>query len=148
MKVSLLLIAMLVALLATACGDTDTPGPRMRPGQDCGRCHAATSTGEVGPTWSAGGTVFSDPQADALAGLVGVMVRLTDNDGVVHETTTNDVGNFYFAEAFAPPLRVELIHNGKSTKMAGEAPSGYCAACHTATNPLGPPGRVFVDDAR
>jgi mono/diheme cytochrome c family protein len=143
------LTGLLVA--ATACGpapapqiDTTTPGPLMRPGQDCGRCHSATSTGEVGPTWSAAGTIYADPQAEPLEGVEGVIVRLTDADGVVLEATTNEVGNFWFSSLLTPPLQVELIHDGRSTKMAGLAPSGYCAACHTAKDPLGPPGRVFI----
>ncbi len=135
-----------------ACGDgaepynPNAPGPNMRPGQDCGRCHSSSNSGdEVGPTWSAAGTIYLDPQADALAGAAGVVVRLTDSLGVVHETTTNDVGNFFFEEGFDPPFDVELVHEGRSTRMSGRAPSGYCAACHTAVNPLGPPGRVFVE---
>jgi hypothetical protein len=149
--------AFLLAVL-TACGeaptdetnaansgiDTTLPGPFMRPGQDCGRCHSSTSTGDVGPTWTAAGTIFADPQADAEAGVQGVLVRLTDSEGRTRETTTNEVGNFWFATELVPPLQVELVHNGTVTRMASPAPSGYCAACHTAVNPLGPPGRVFV----
>jgi hypothetical protein len=128
--------------------DTTRPGPLMRPGQDCGRCHSATSTGDVGPTWTAAGTIFADPQADSLAGVEGVLVRLTDSEGRTRETTTNQVGNFWFDAELAPPLQVELVHNGVVTRMGSPAPSGYCAACHTAVNPLGPPGRVFVPGAR
>lgn len=145
----------LALVAAAACGtappddssdpiDTTTPGPFMRPGQDCGRCHSSTSTGDVGPTWTAAGTIYAEPQGDALAGVEGVLVRLTDSEGRTRETTTNKVGNFWFDEELVPPLQVELVHNGTVTRMGRPAPSGYCAACHTAVNPLGPPGRVFV----
>lgn len=144
-------LALALALAGVlGCGDDPTaPGPRMRPGADCGRCHSATSTSPRGPTWSAAGTIYAAPKAEAFAGLRGVTVRLTDAQGRVAETVTNDVGNFYFAEELEPPFAVLLERDGVETAMPIPAASGYCAACHTAERPLGgAPGRVFllVDD--
>lgn len=137
---------LLICLAGTGCGDERTaPGPLMRPGEDCGRCHSATSTSPRGPTWSAAGTIYAEPKADALAGLVGVTVRLTDAHGRVAETVTNEAGNFYFPEELAAPFDVVIERDGVQAVMPIPAASGYCAACHTAERPLGgAPGRVFL----
>jgi mono/diheme cytochrome c family protein len=139
-------------IAVVSCGDGSSPdaydphlpGPLMRPGQDCGRCHSDAGGAESGPPWSAAGTIYGTPDADAGDGVAGVVVRLTDSTGRTRETTTNEVGNFWFEEPLEPPLIVELVHAGNTTRMSSPAPSGYCAACHTAVDPLGPPGRVFV----
>jgi mono/diheme cytochrome c family protein len=139
------LLAVFTVVL-TACDSTNVPGPAMRPGQDCGRCHGGTGE-EQGPLWAAAGTIYAAPQADANDGLEGVTVTLTDDTGRSVSTTTNEVGNFWFDEDMQPPFTVELSHQGVTTRMGGPAPSGYCAACHTAERPLGPPGRVFISAA-
>jgi hypothetical protein len=134
---------MIGTCLVGACDTSNLPGPTMRPGQDCGRCHGGTGS-EQGPLWAAAGTIYASPQADKNDGLEGVTITITASDGTTATTTTNEVGNFWFDADMQPPFTVELTHQGRSARMQGPAPSGYCAACHTAENPLGPPGRVFI----
>lgn len=118
----------------------DEESPNMNPGQDCIACHAS---GE-GPTFTIAGTVmgdFADP--DDCNGVEGMIVRITDADGVLIELTSNAAGNFYSTKAVAMPYTAEVEGaDGVIGTMSGEQTSGACGSCHTAEGAEGAPGRV------
>lgn len=148
-RTSLWLLTMTWASL-TGCGptvpDREEPGPFMRPGDNCLRCHSANS-GTGAPVWSAGGTVYAKPDAAESEGVEGAVVTLTDATGKVVELTTNAVGNFYTPEPLATPFGVSLSYRGQSIDMPFPPPAGSCNACHDHPDPVGnppPPGRIYV----
>jgi hypothetical protein len=141
------------ALLLSACGDaggarTDSsatePGPFMRPGENCLRCHSPTSdTGA--PIWTAGGTVFARKDADRDEGVPGALVVITGANGERVELTTNAAGNFYTRKSLTKPYRVAITYEGRTKEMPVDAPAGSCNACHSWPDPSGgAPGRIYV----
>lgn len=115
--------------------------PDMNPGASCVACHA---TGE-GPNYAIAGTVMGDyADPDDCNGIAGVIVRLTDADGGVHELTTNDAGNFYKKDGIPLPYTAEIESADGVREMAAAQTDGDCAACHTAEGAGGAPGRILA----
>lgn len=134
-----LLGALSLATLATACEppiDRTANGEFMRAGQNCLSCHA-DGFGEEAPPWSAAGTVYASDDADALDGLEGVKVTITDESGETRETTTNAVGNFWIPDGLTAPFDVTLSYEGRTVSMPFAAPAGSCNACHAHPDPVG-----------
>ena len=121
------------AALATAmllvAGCVPDHGPLMRPGSDCLGCH----DGDTAKRWTAAGTWAGQ----------GNRVDIQDASGKSFTLTTNQVGNFYTAEALAFPLQVSV--NGAA--MPGGLTvdqGGSCNRCHAngaETGPLMAPGQ-------
>jgi hypothetical protein len=129
--------------------DPNTPGPLMRPGQNCLRCHGPNREAASKP-WSAGGTVYPSPDSPVDKGMAGVSVLLVDAAGKRVTLTTNAVGNFYTAEPLKGPINVTLEKDGKVKKMPRGAPAGSCGACHSYPDPTGDgvsmaEGRVYLN---
>lgn len=148
-KTNIILSSAFAAAFALgACGsdgealrDPTVPGPLMMPGDNCLRCHNPISdTGA--PPWSAGGTVFPSTDSALEDGVQGAVIEITDAQGKVVRLTTNEVGNFYTAEALEAPLRVALEHGGKRIEMPVDAPAGSCNACHSIPPVGNAPGRI------
>ncbi|WP_437917321.1 hypothetical protein WME73_25120 [Sorangium sp. So ce302] len=117
-----------------------TPGPLMRPGDNCLRCHNPVAN--TAPPWSAAGTVYDAPDADRNDGVAGVTVIVSDAGGKSVALVTNEAGNFHTAEALVNPLRIRLEYEGRSIEMSIEAPAGSCNACHADPPVGGAPGRI------
>lgn len=130
-------------LCAAACGVPEN-NPGMEPGQDCMSCHsAAAKTGA--PEWTAAGTLFAAPDAQAAGGIEGGKIYLTDAAGRSYTLTTNAAGNFYLAEQLAFPLaRAEAEFRGRRMAMVAQPPNGACNSCHTVPAANDAPGRLFV----
>lgn len=119
-------------------------GPLHRPGQPCLLCH----DGALGdpPAFSVAGTVFNDPVD--LGGADGVIVSLTDNNGIPYMATTNTAGNFYVTpDQWSPAFPLKVIIIGANTERIMQSEigrDGACASCHV--NPAGPssPGVVCL----
>ena len=141
--------------LACASGDDDeladsvntTPGPTMRPGENCLRCHNPLGEAKT-RVWSAAGTVFPMLDAERTEGVAAVDVVFSDENGkVVTTVTTNDVGNFYTAAPLPDPFFVRLEFEGERIEMPCAPPAGSCNACHSK-NPVGfAPGRIYLPGA-
>lgn len=121
-----------------------TPGPLMRAGDNCLRCHR--ENGEAQNLWTAAGTVYATPEADRDDGLENVQVILEDSSGKVVTLTTNAAGNFYTAEPLLPDYRVRVERNGKSLAMSFSPPAGSCNACHSIPPVGNAPGRIFAPE--
>lgn len=143
-------------------------GSRMRPGQNCLRCHQdnPTAPGAVqGPTWTAAGTIFANADSKSTDGVGRVHVKMTDADGRIVEVMSNSSGNFFTAEALTFPLREVLLEReGRTVSMpidpthpdtpafpptgtttrAFYAPQGSCNACHADPPIAGAPGRIYA----
>lgn len=129
---------------ATAMLPTEAPGPTMRPGDNCLRCHSP-GTKQGAPPWTAGGTIFRRRDAERNDGVGGVRVTITGAAGERVELTTNDVGNFYTREPLTKPYRVAIEYEGRRKEMPVDAPAGSCNACHSWPDPSGgAPGRIYV----
>jgi hypothetical protein len=152
------LVALAAAALAlatlVACGGDDglastedsrtAPGPLMRPGENCLRCHSANSPTKA-PPWSAGGTIYPSLTADRDDGVAGVTVFLEDRTGKKVTATTNEAGNFYVREPLEAPYKVAIEFEGRRIEMPIEAPAGSCNACHSHPDPAGKAkGRIHV----
>src|SRR5215213_9202636 len=98
------------------------PGPTMRPGQNCLRCHSP-GTGTGAPPWTAAGTVFPSHDANTKSGVAGVHVHLTDDTGKEITLTSNRVGNFYTDEPLVQPFHVEIEYEGERRKMPFAPPA-------------------------
>ena len=124
-------------------------GPRMRPGDNCLRCHRdERSDYPSAPAWTAAGTVYPGPDSPAGDGVPGVTVLLLDPDGRALETlTTNEAGNFYTAAPLPAGFRVALEYEGERIDMPCAPPTGGCAACHSQPAIGGAPGRLFLPQA-
>lgn len=113
---------------------------QMNPGESCIGCH--TQNGE-GPAYQAAGTVMGAyDEPNDCNGAEGVVVRLTDDNGDIHETTTNEAGNFYFKDAIALPYTAEIESSSGVRVMSASQTNGDCAACHTANGLNNAPGRI------
>lgn len=136
-----LLLSMALVLAACSGGEHGEggEGPEMSPGEDCLQCHAS---GEH--TFTAAGTVFSDPSAPASAGVSGVTVLITDAMGKQVSLTSNAAGNFFTSEPLSMPIHAELHRGSSVAKMQGAVPSASCASCHGSPPQNGAPGRPYV----
>jgi hypothetical protein len=114
-----------LALLA-ACG-IPSQGPTMQPGRDCQECH---NRGDGSPSFTAAGTVFTNPGDATGAGVEGVRVVLTGTDGRTVTVKSNQSGNFYTRESLAFPLTARLEGNGVTRVMSDPVPHGECNFCH------------------
>jgi len=124
MRVSMWVVIATLAALGGGCGDGANGA--MQPGSDCLTCHSGGGAG-AGLDFTAAGTIY---RTDGI-GAAGVFVSLTDSNSVQVSAVTNSVGNFYFAEALTPPLRVEL-DDGTTAKVMARA-AGACNSCHAGT---------------
>lgn len=132
-------LVLLVAALAStavlpACGEDEDEdeGPLMAPGSACISCHRE---------FSAAGTVYGNGTAAADAGLAGVTVTITGNNGRTRTLTTNAAGNFYTSENLTTPLTITVTSASGSRTATGHT-SGDCGACHQPGSPS--PSRVHV----
>lgn len=141
-----------VALSLLGCSSENSP--IMRPGEDCLGCHSAGGEARSLP-WTAAGTVYAAPDSDPqTGGVAGVHLLLTDALGKKVWLTTNQVGNFYTAEALTPPLGAEILTDGAPISMhlqptpedvygPGSGMLGVgCNGCHTQPALGGAPGRI------
>jgi hypothetical protein len=140
------------------------PGPEHRPNQPCLRCHSEDADDRGDEEFAVAGTAYRF-RADTI-GTRGLVVEITDADGVVYSAQTNDAGNFFLVvedDVDAPeqrqdgelrvpsapryPLRVVVRDGGFFKEMEGPIwREGSCAECHT--EPAGPTsnGRVYARD--
>ncbi len=93
-------------------GKGEAPGALMTPGRDCLACH----DGAIATRWTAAGT-WTPP---------GSSVTIRDSAGKTVQLVTNEVGNFYTAEALAFPIRASV--NGQT--MSPDPSYGGCNGCH------------------
>lgn len=132
-------VACLLVLAGVGCGVPD-PGPDMKPGVACLRCHG----GGHAQTWSVAGTLYGHPEAAIDAGLDGVSVLVTDAGGRTLTLHTNAAGNFYTAETLTFPLRIQVQKNGIGVAMSTVVPHGDCNLCHSDPPQNSAPGRIFL----
>jgi hypothetical protein len=143
-------------LLSAGCESADkssnepfqtTPGPTMRPGDNCLRCHNPQGQASRRP-WTAAGTVFPKLDARATDGVAGVTVRFTEQSGrEIESLVTNEAGNFYTDRPLPDPYFVSLEYEGETIEMPCAPPAGSCNACHSP-NPVGfAPGRIYLPGA-
>lgn len=135
------------AAVEDRCGPVEeTPGPLMRPGQNCLSCHQQGFGDDDAPIFSAAGTVFDSADADRCDGVAGVKVYLTAASGEEIELVTNAAGNFWTREALMPEgpgPRIEF--GGRTLQMQRHLPSiPACNACHDNPPVGGAPGKIFV----
>jgi hypothetical protein len=131
-----------VCLSGTRWIGGDEGSHSMHPGRDCISCHA--SKGE-GPGFSAAGTLFGRAgEADDCFGAASATIQLTDSAGKVITMASNDAGNFYSSESFAPPYTAKVIFKGEERVMATPQTSGACNSCHTSAGANGAPGRILL----
>lgn len=129
------------------CGPVnETPGPMMRPGQNCLRCHQEGFGEEDAPVFSAAGTIFDSAEAEHCDGVEGVKVYLMGADGQEIELTTNAAGNFWTRAPLMPEgpgPRIEF--EDRSIEMQRALPTTpACNACHDNPPVGGAPGKIFV----
>ena len=87
-----------------------------------------------------------DEPNDCL-GLAGITVEITDADGTVLSTTTNEAGNFYIDRSKGPiafPYRAKVISDAGELQMATPQSEGSCASCHTPTGENAAAGRLIA----
>lgn len=115
----------------------------MLPGSACQDCHGEGGGARV---FTASGTAYMPPhQADGCFGRPDLLIQITDANGVIYETTTNEAGNFWFEPAIAPialPYRVSVFKDGVETPMRGEVMDGDCNRCHTQNGADSATGRI------
>jgi hypothetical protein len=112
-------------------------GPRMRPGDDCTRCHGFVISGTVFPTAH---------EPSGCYGSAGVQVLITDSNNMLFSFTANAAGSF-FGDPFprpAYPLHVKVVQGGKERQMLTPAPRGDCNTCHTQYGANAAPGRIMA----
>lgn len=112
-------------------------GSTMLPGANCLACH---TPGQRAPTWTAGGTIFTD--ASGLRAAKNVTITITDDAGKVVTMTSNSVGNFYTSKSLTFPINVEIEKNGVKKQMATAVDEGGCNACHSCEGEAG--GKLFA----
>lgn len=153
------ILAVASVLGLTACGGSDeenlgsscdaidtTPGPMMRPGENCLSCHQDGFGDEEAPEFSAAGTVFASVDSEHCDGVQGVKVFLTAIDGSEVELVTNEVGNFWTTEPLmeeGPGPRLEF--EGRSVSMGRDLPTiPACNACHSDDPVGGASGKIYI----
>jgi mono/diheme cytochrome c family protein len=161
---SLSTLAIPIAVLAGACGESDEGGgldsvdpsvcasgkqwtggtegsPSMLPGTDCIGCHAS---GE-GPSFTLAGTVYSDPHAkDSCGGVAAAEVEITDANGQVLTLSTNPAGSFYTHQSVTMPIHARVLRAGKVRAMTQAVDVGSCNTCHTTNGASDAPGRILA----
>jgi hypothetical protein len=125
----MMVVAAVAGLGAVGCDGDENAS--MRPGDDCLACHSPSGTAAAAP-FSAGGTAYYVEGAAAA-----VVVKLTDNVSTQATAVSNSVGNFFFPEALAPPLQVEVDDGADVKVMVGAA--GDCNSCHSEAGAAGGP---------
>ena len=153
MRLSILMFALLF-VLGTICGthedlypdDTATPcneanegyeiddrnsgGPLMLPGANCLQCHEYMD---------AVGTAFMNANGDEP--LEGAIIRLTDAEGAIVESTTNEAGNFSFGDmgghTLVFPVTAEVEVDGAIAAMIEPVETGSCNSCHSCDGEAG-----------
>lgn len=123
-----------------------TPGPLMRAGENCLRCHQENGTAKN--VWTAAGTVYLHDQADREQGLAGVKVILQNPSGKTVTLFTNEAGNFFTAEPLEQGYSVRIEKEGKSMAMSSPPPAGSCNACHSLPPVGNAPGRIFLSHSK
>jgi hypothetical protein len=127
-----------------ACGVLNCSGEdeEMLPGSNCLVCHAQGVPGEASEekVLTAAGTIFVD--ADGSAPVAGVVVRLVEANGEIHETTSNRVGNFLFEQGITFPVTASVIKGGETLTMGSEVMLGACSSCHRCDGAAG--GKLFA----
>lgn len=111
-------------------------GSDMLPGSDCLACHDGNGRA---PTWSAGGTIFTD--ASGLKAAKNVTITITDDAGKVVTMTSNASGNFYTSKSLTFPINVEIEKGGVKKSMATAVDVGGCNSCHACAGEAG--GKLF-----
>lgn len=112
-------------------------GATMLPGADCLACHGPTGRA---PTWTAGGTIFTD--ASGLRAAKNVTITLTDDAGKVVTMTSNGVGNFYTTKSLKFPINVDIEKGGVKKSMASAVDDGGCNSCHSCDGAAG--GKLYA----
>lgn len=124
----------------------DEESTLMHPGMSCITCHDAANEG---PHYAIAGTVFGDfDEPDDCAGVEGVTVEITGNDGTVFELPTNAAGNFRLtasqADALVMPYTARVVDGGNIRAMSAAQTDGDCPSCHTSAGASGAPGRIVA----
>jgi hypothetical protein len=124
-------------------------GSRMRPGENCMRCH-----GRSARTFAFAGTVYpSAHEPDRCYGAdVAAQVVVIDGNGQSITASVNSAGNFFLRGSITPPLKAKVVFMGRERVMIGAVPSGACNGCHTqfgTTTIMSPtamkaPGRILL----
>ncbi|MBI4954664.1 MAG: carboxypeptidase regulatory-like domain-containing protein [Myxococcales bacterium] len=126
---------------ATSCSLTEPAwglgGDRMLPGTDCLACHAPGETAQGSP-FTVAGTVFRS--ASCPEPVAGATVHVEDANGTARALVTNEVGNFFTADALVATFTVSVEVDGVVEPMVSGAPSGACGSCHQGD---GAPGWVW-----
>lgn len=113
-------------------------GDFMLPGSNCLACHSPG--GLLGaPTWTAGGTIFTD--AAGVKAAKNVEIKITDANDQVVTLTSNSSGNFYTGRALAFPIQVDVTKGGVTRSMATAVDEGGCNSCHSCEGAAG--GKLF-----
>lgn len=143
----------LVAVSASTClsglqwQDGNEESTLMHPGMSCIVCHAAEGEG---PSYAIAGTVYGDyDEPNDCAGVDGLTVEITGDDGTSFELATNSAGNFRLrasqADALVLPYTARVIDTDGNTRvMTDPQVSGDCPSCHTSAGASGAPGRVIA----
>jgi hypothetical protein len=156
---------LVVALATFGCGDPSgnlpsgdpldqiagfSGRPTMNPGLDCASCHSPTGRAHD-RLWTVSGTVFSDSNVDADAGVAEAYVLITDVNGKQLTLRTNEVGNFYTSEPLGALTDVEVQRGPRRLIMnlavfdGGDlSVIGSCNHCHQNPGINGAPGRIFI----
>lgn len=116
---------------------------RMRPGGACVTCHTIRG----GPNYTVAGTVYAtahEPNDCNGVNAGGVIVVVTDANGVVTNIPVNTAGNFSTRAKIAAPFKVKVTNGVKERVMAGALTAGDCNSCHTLAGVNGAPGRVMA----
>lgn len=113
-------------------------GDFMLPGSNCLECHKPGS--REAPTWTAGGTIFTD--ASGLKAAKNVTVTITDATDKVVTLTSNTAGNFYTTRSLTFPIDVEVEKGGVKRAMATSVDDGGCNSCHSCEGAAG--GKLYA----
>jgi cytochrome c553 len=121
---------------AVCAEDPLLPGPMMRPGQNCIRCHKAGGEASNKP-WTAAGTIYNDLNDDVCSGVNGVDVVFLNAQFIeIGRVTSNTAGNFYTNMPLPQGFRVAVERGGRRITMPEAPAAGSCNACHS-DNPVG-----------
>jgi len=133
-------------LEASVVGDYYDGDALHRPGQPCLLCHGADAP-RPEPAFEIAGTVYDEIDSLEDEGVGGVLVIITDADGVELVVTTNSAGNFYSARQLEFPLTVSIRRGDVvSTMQTLIWRNGSCAHCHGEKPDEASVGRVFLDE--
>ncbi len=149
------IVAVAAALSTAACGDdgdesvcdipiNTSPGPTMRPGQNCLDCHQDGFGDPNAPEFTAAGTVFPAIDSEFCEGVEGATLTFKKMDGTDLVLTTNSVGNFWTTEAIQP-TGPTIEYQGRTLAMNRDLPAiAACNACHSNPPVGGAPGKIYV----